>query len=112
MEMKLVAAFLFLVSTILIAIPAYAQTASTGALTVTVSDPSGAAIGGAKVTVTSSAGEARDLVTGADGSCTFTLLQVGTYQVTISAQGFQTATVDSVTVNVAETHVLKQAMVI
>ena len=106
------AAFVFLLSTILTVLPAYGQTASTGALTVTVSDPSGAAIPGAKVSVTSSAGESRDLMTGADGSCTFTLLQVGTYQVTISAQGFKSATVDSVVVNVAETHVLKQALVI
>jgi hypothetical protein len=79
--MKAAAAFLFLLSTISIAVPAYGQTASRGGLTVTVSDPSGAAIAGAKVSVISSAGEARDLMTGTDGSCTFTLLQVGTHYV-------------------------------
>ncbi|MGC2331389.1 MAG: carboxypeptidase-like regulatory domain-containing protein, partial [Candidatus Acidiferrales bacterium] len=51
-----------------------AQTAGTGALTVTVTDPSGAVISGASVTVTNLEGLSRSTTTGADGSCTFTLL--------------------------------------
>lgn len=92
------------------AISIKAQTASTGALTVTVTDPSGAAISGAQVTITSPAGQARTLTTGADGSSTFTLLAVGNYKVDISASGFKTVTVPSATVTVSETNVLKQAL--
>jgi Carboxypeptidase regulatory-like domain/TonB-dependent Receptor Plug Domain len=91
-------------------LPAQAQTASTGALTVTVNDPSGAAIANATITITSPAGQTRTLTTGADGSCTFGLLAVGNYQVDISAAGFKTAVVPSATVTVSETHVLKQAL--
>jgi len=88
----------------------FAQTAGTGALTVTVTDPSGAAIPGSSVTVTNSAGLSRSVTTGADGSCTFTLLPVGTYTVAISAQGFQTVEVPSVPVDVTEIHVLNQKL--
>lgn len=91
-------------------LPVRAQTANTGALTVTVTDPSGAAVVGAKVVITSPAGETRALTTGADGSCTFGLLPVGNYQVEMSASGFKTFTVPSATVAVSETHVLKQAL--
>jgi hypothetical protein len=87
-----------------------AQTASTGALTITVTDPSGAAIAGASLTVTSAAGQSRKQLTEANGSYTFALLPVGNYQVSIAAAGFKTALVSSVAVNVAETHVLSQAL--
>jgi outer membrane receptor protein involved in Fe transport len=87
-----------------------AQTANTGALTVTVTDPSGAAIVGAQVVIKSPAGETRTLATGADGSCTFGLLPVGNYRVQISASGFKTFSIPSATVTVSETNVLKQAL--
>ena len=91
-------------------LPIEAQTSSTGALTVAVTDPSGAAIVDAQITITSSAGETRTLTTGTDGSCTFGLLPVGNYQVKITASGFKTFTVPSATVTVSETNVLKQAL--
>ncbi|MGH9739773.1 MAG: carboxypeptidase regulatory-like domain-containing protein [Candidatus Acidiferrales bacterium] len=91
-------------------LPVEAQTASTGALTVTVTDSSGGAIANARVTITSPAGEMRTLNTGAVGSCTFDLLAVGNYEVEISAPGFKTFTIPSATVTVSETHVLKQAL--
>ena len=90
-----------------------AQTASSGALTVEVSDPSGAVIPNASVTVSNTAtGQSRTEVTGSDGSFTFPLLPVGNYTVTISAAGFSTATVASVAINVTETHVLNQSLAV
>jgi hypothetical protein len=87
------------------------QTAGTGALLITVTDPSGAAIPGAAIKVSSAAtGLTRSEVTAASGSSTFTLLPPGNYAVNISAQGFTTIDVPSVTVNVTETHVLNQQL--
>lgn len=88
-----------------------AQTSVTGALTVAVSDSSGAGIAGASVTVTSlGSGETRTQQTDANGSYTFTLLPPGGYKVVISATGFKTVTVPSATVDVTETHVLAQKL--
>ncbi|HXU21778.1 MAG TPA: carboxypeptidase-like regulatory domain-containing protein [Verrucomicrobiae bacterium] len=101
---------IFLFFTLVSVLALNAQTASTGALTVVVTDPSGAAILGAEATITSSAGESRTLKTQVDGTAKFVLLNVGNYKVTISDQGFKTVTVPSVSVGVAETHVLTQSL--
>ncbi|MGC2330078.1 MAG: carboxypeptidase-like regulatory domain-containing protein, partial [Candidatus Acidiferrales bacterium] len=87
-----------------------AQTATTGALAVTVTDPSGAVVVGATITLTGAAGETRTQTTGADGTYTFALLPVGNYEMTVAANGFRKVTVPSVVVTVAETHVLHQAL--
>src|SRR5277367_462111 len=72
-----------------------AQTASTGALTVNVKDPSGAVIAGASVTVSNAAAVNRTAMTGGDGSYTFPLLPPGDYKVSISSTGFTTAQLPS-----------------
>lgn len=55
-----------------------AQSAGTGALTGTVTDPSGASIANATVTLTSNeTNQARSTMTGADGSYKFSLLSPG-----------------------------------
>ena len=88
-----------------------AQTAETGALTGTVTDPSGAVIAGATVTITSVAtGQARTTTTDANGSYKFSLLQPGTYSAKFTATGFKTAQVSAVTVNVTETPVLNRVL--
>jgi len=93
------------------AAPSSAQTAETGALTGTVTDPSGAVISGASITLTSTAtGQTRTTTTDANGSYKFSFLQPGTYAVTFSASGFKTAQVPSVTVNVTETPVLNRSL--
>lgn len=90
---------------------AMAQTAETGALTGTVTDPSGAVVVGASVTITNiGTGQARTGTTESSGSYKFSLLPPGNYSVKITASGFQTVTVPSVTVNVTETAVLNQAL--
>ncbi|MGA8597021.1 MAG: carboxypeptidase regulatory-like domain-containing protein [Bryobacteraceae bacterium] len=62
----------------------------TGTIAGTVTDPSGAAIAGAKVTVTNiGTGFTRDVSTASDGGYVFPLLPVGFYSVTIEASGFR-----------------------
>src|SRR6266566_439527 len=62
----------------------------TGTIAGTVLDPSGAAVVGAKVTVTALAtGLTRQTVSGGDGSYIFPLLPVGLYSVAIEATGFR-----------------------
>jgi hypothetical protein len=88
-----------------------AQTPSTGALTGTVTDPSGGVIAGATVTITNTGtGETRTAKTDANGSYKFGLLVPGTYSVTFSQNGFKSLTVPSVTINVTETAVLNRAL--
>jgi hypothetical protein len=90
---------------------ALAQTASTGAMTGIVTDPSGAVISGATVTATNLAtGQARTETTDASGAYKFSLMPPGAYSVKFSVQGFKTAEVPSVTVNVTETPVLNQKL--
>ena len=67
----------------------FAQTAGTGALTGTVTDPSGAVIAGATVTITNNGtGQARTAMTGSDGVYKFSLLPPGSYKVKFEATGF------------------------
>jgi hypothetical protein len=91
--------------------PALAQSASTGALQGTVTDPSGGVISGATVTATNLAtGQSRGATTDGNGSYRFSLLPPGDYDVKFSASGFKTAEVPSVTVNVTETPVLNRSL--
>jgi hypothetical protein len=89
---------------------ARAQSGGTGALTVTVSDPSGGVIAGASVTISNGAAVTRTQTTAGNGSYTFTLLPPGSYKVSISSAGFQSITVPAVTVDVTETEVLNQSL--
>jgi hypothetical protein len=91
--------------------PAGAQSATTGGLTGTVSDPSGAVISGAIVTADSKAtGQGRTATTDASGVYKFSLLPPGDYSVRFSASGFKTAEISSITINVTETAVLNQKL--
>ena len=88
-----------------------AQTSTTGSLTGTVTDPSGAVISGATVTITDNAtGAVRTATTDANGGYKFSLLPPGNYDVKFSATGFKTVEVSAVTVNVTETPVLNHAL--
>src|SRR5947208_11120632 len=61
----------------------------TGTITGTVTDPSGAAVVGAKVrAVHTGTGFRRDSTTSSDGGYSFPLLPVGLYSVTVEASGF------------------------
>src|SRR5579863_2314987 len=91
--------------------PIWAQSGTTGALTGTVTDPSGGVIVGANVTATNLGnGQERTVATDSAGAYKFSLLAAGNYSVKFSAAGFKTAEVPTVTVNITETPVLNQKL--
>jgi hypothetical protein len=91
--------------------PIWAQSGTTGALTGIVTDPSGAVISAATVTLTSLAtGQERTTTTDASGSYKFSLVQAGNYSAKFAAPGFKTAEILSVTINITETPVLNQKL--
>jgi hypothetical protein len=91
----------------------FAQSAGTGALTGTVTDPSSAVVPNVTVTLTNNeTGQVRTATTGADGAYRFSLIQPGTYKVRFNANGFRVSEIPSVTVNVAETPVLNEALTV
>jgi len=78
-------------------------TISTGSIVGTVTDPSGAVVGGAKVTVTNKATrQAITTTTTSAGTYTSGALTPGNYQIRIESQGFKTTEL-SVTVQVNTT---------
>jgi hypothetical protein len=88
-----------------------AQTASTGALSGQVTDPSGAAIANVTVTaISTSTARTRVVMTGQDGTYIIPLLPLGTYSLKFEATGFNTAEVPTVTVNVTETTVMNRVL--
>ena len=73
-----------------------------GTILGTVTDPSGAVVSGAKVTVRNTGtGLERTAQTSADGSYSIPELPIGTYSVTVSQAGFQTSVTTNVAVDVA-----------
>jgi len=89
----------------------HAQTAGTGAVTGTVTDPSGGAVASATVTLTNKGtNQQRETKTIVDGSYTFTLLPPGDYRLRFMAAGFKTATVETVTVTVTNTIPVNQVL--
>ena len=79
--------FLFLAFTFA---PAVLLAQDTAQITGTVTDPSGAAVGNAQVTVTSVAqGMTRTANTNSSGEYFFPALPVGSYNMTVSAEGFK-----------------------
>src|SRR5947209_6046533 len=105
-SLKKVLPLLFLSSVMMLAFApaAVAQGSTTGEIRGVVRDPSGALVPGANV-------KARDIATGweksttsaADGAFVLLSLQAGNYQVTVSAQGFQTSITEGVTVTTGRT---------
>jgi hypothetical protein len=76
-----------------------------GTMVGTVTDPTGASIPGATVTITQIGvnGATRVVQTNAQGSYTATNLAAGNYAVTVAASGFQTYSAQNVVLNVAQT---------
>ena len=84
--------------------PAMGQSAATGQIIGTVTDPSKAAIPEAAVTVTNAAtGLVRTTKTSAEGDYVFPLLPPGNYSVSVAASGFKTQTSTNISVEVAST---------
>src|SRR5271157_1418055 len=109
-KIRVVVVFLF---ALLISASAFSQSSSTGALTGTVKDSSGAVVPNATVTVTSIAtGQARVSTTSVNGTYAVGFLPPGDYRVKFEASGFSTETVPTVTVNVTETPVLDRVLTV
>src|SRR5215813_9493235 len=91
----------------------HAQTVTTGAITGTVTDPSGAAIAGVAITATERAtGAARMAETDASGSYRVSLLPPGQYSLRFAAQGFKTLAPPAVKVVVTEIATLNVQLVL
>jgi Carboxypeptidase regulatory-like domain/TonB-dependent Receptor Plug Domain len=89
---------------VLCATMAHAQSAGTGAITGTLTDPQGRAVPGATVTATSAAtNQERTEMTGSSGDYKFSLLNPGTYRLKFTAAGFKTTEVSGVNVTTTET---------
>jgi hypothetical protein len=83
----------------------------TGTILGTVSDSSGARINGATVTLTNEGTNAAlSTTTGDDGGYKFTPVRIGSYKITVTMQGFQTATQHGVNVNVGQSVVADFSM--
>jgi outer membrane receptor protein involved in Fe transport len=87
-----------------------AQTATTGQVVGVVTDPSGALVVGAKVTLTSDAGVRRETVTGGNGRYTFPLLDPGAYRLEVALSGFAPAKLQGIVVKITETSVVDVAL--
>ena len=82
----------------------YGQGITTGTITGTVADSSGAAVPGAQITAASnSQGTKRQVTSGADGAFSVYALPIGQYTLDISAPGFAPTTVNGVQVNAGST---------
>jgi hypothetical protein len=83
--------------------PSLVQAQATGSISGTVSDASGAAISGAKITVSSEVtGVVRDATSDAGGHFVIPLLGVASYSVRAEFKGFQTSEAHNVTLQVDE----------
>jgi len=92
----------------LCALPMYGQTANTGAIAGSVSDPSGAPVAGAAVVINSEAtGEERDLTTDVEGNFSVPFLTPGNYDLTVRAPGFEPLVLKTVQVQITEVSRLK-----
>src|SRR5271163_517354 len=105
MKVRIVLAFVLLA-----AVSLSAQTFR-GTILGTVTDPQGAVVAGAKVTVKNvGTGLERTTQTSADGSYALPELQIGTYTVTVTQTGFQTFVATGVVVDVASERRVDAAM--
>ena len=92
----------FLTALVFVCLTAWAQDQAT--LVGTVMDPTGAAIPGAKVTVTNpDVGFTRDLVTNTAGEYTAARIPIGNYVITVEASGFQKLVRSGIVLQVGQT---------
>jgi len=88
---------------VLLAIPMQAQVETTSSISGTVTDSTGAVVGGTAVTVKNQGtGETRNAVTNSTGYYSFLSLSPGTYSITVSMTGFKTVVVSDRVIQVAQ----------
>ncbi|MGH9477182.1 MAG: carboxypeptidase regulatory-like domain-containing protein [Terriglobales bacterium] len=96
---------------LLLTAPVMAQTASTGAVQGTITDPSNAAIPGAKITLANPAtGAVYSAQSGAHGGYTLPSVTPGTYLMTVNAAGFKAYKLGSLAVTVNKASLLNVRM--
>jgi hypothetical protein len=98
---------LLLLSSLLLMATAFAPSSlaqgNKATITGTVTDPNGAAISGATVTITNvGTNIERKVPTSGDGTYIAPLLDIGTYKVTASAQGFKDVTRENIVLNIGD----------
>lgn len=92
---------------ILLAMWACANAQSTATLQGSVSDPSGAILGGAKLTAVNNAtGVTRTVKTDGEGNYQIAALPVGIYRIKFQARGFQPRVVEALSIEIGRTLVL------
>src|ERR1700720_1260565 len=107
---RITAVFVILAVAVLCASQARAQVAG-ATLSGTVTDPSGAAIADAKVTILNKAtGQTRDATAGAGGFYSVPNLLPGDYDVTVSAAGFSASKQSDLTLTVGAQQVLNVSL--
>ena len=95
-----------LVVLVLVGVAGYAQTFR-GAINGTVTDPSGAVVAGADVkAMENGTGVVHSTVTTSNGEFAFQDLPLGTYKISVLAPGFQSVTVDNVSVTAGGAYTL------
>jgi hypothetical protein len=105
--------FLLAAAFALCAVPMFGQTADTGAIAATVSDPSGALVARAAIVVKSQATqEERDLAGDAEGNFSVPFLAPGNYDLTVRAPGFEPLVLKGVEVRITEISRLKVQLTI
>lgn len=77
-------------------------TSEKGAIRIALTDPQGASVAGAKVSVTSKTGTAITKQSNPDGSVVFPLLDPGAYDVTVESPNFKRSVLSNVAVHVTE----------
>jgi hypothetical protein len=89
-------------------LPMHGQTANTGAMAGTVSDPSGAVVPRAAVVINNQGtGEKRDLAADAEGNFSVQFLTPGNYDIVVRAAGFEPFILNGVQVQITEVSRLK-----
>ena len=88
--------FMLVCLVLLLAVPAFSQTQTTGAITARATDASGALIPGVEVTISSPAmiGGSRTAVTDEQGAYRFTELVPGVYRVSFGLAGFKNLNIE------------------
>ena len=85
----------------------FAQTAATGAVRGTVTDPTGGVLPGVTIKVTNAAtGQSQTTVTQANGTYLVSFLPAAIYRVEASSKSFKTAAFHELEINVTETKVV------
>ncbi|MDE1163432.1 MAG: TonB-dependent receptor [Acidobacteriaceae bacterium] len=96
----------------MIALPVFAQDATTGSISGTITDKSGAAVRGAKVTLTNTDRNhvERVLTTNSSGFYTATALPLGSYDVLVVDEGFKTLKVQHLMLHVSDALTVSRAL--